>query len=161
MDKGAWKATVIGLQRVGHYWSDLAHKHMKCKTYTTFGLCASDSKESACSVGDLGSIPGLGRPRPGEGKVYPFQHSGLENSMDCIVHGVIESDRTEWLSLQWKKNRGLLYHVSLYFQTLYFIIKMFEGLLGKEAKTCLRKGRSLNLMNELNVIFLGAEDPRS
>ena len=118
-------------------------------------------KESVCNVGDLGSIPGLGRPRPGEGKVYPFQHSGLENSMDCIVHGVIESDRTEWLSLQWKKNRGLLYHVSLYFQTLYFIIKMFEGLLGKEAKTCLRKGRSLNLMNELNLIFLGAEDPRS
>lgn len=38
---------------------------------------------------------------------------------------------------------------------------MFEGLLGKEAKTCLRKGRSLNLMNELNLIFLGAEDPRS
>ena len=40
-----------------------------------------------CSVGDLGSLPGLGRS-PGEGKDYPLQYSGLENSMDCIVHGV-------------------------------------------------------------------------
>ena len=45
-----------------------------------------DSKESACNVGDLGSIPRLGRS-PGEGKGYPFQYSGLENSMDGIVHG--------------------------------------------------------------------------
>ena len=44
---------------------------------------SSDSKESACNVGDLGSIPGLGRS-PGEGKGYPLQYSGLENSMDCI-----------------------------------------------------------------------------
>ena len=50
-------------------------------------LGGSDSKESACNVGDLGSIPGLGRS-PGEGKGYPLQYSGLENSMDCIVHGV-------------------------------------------------------------------------
>ena len=40
----------------------------------------SDGKESACSVGDLGSIPGLGR-FPGEGEGYPLQYSGLENSM--------------------------------------------------------------------------------
>ena len=39
---------------------------------------------------DLGSIPGLGRA-PGEGKGYPLQYSGLENSMDCIVHGVAKS----------------------------------------------------------------------
>ena len=49
--------------------------------------CGSVGKESACNVGDLGSIPGLGRS-PGEGKGYPLQYSGLENSMDCIVHGV-------------------------------------------------------------------------
>ena len=41
----------------------------------------SDGKESACNVGDLGLIPGLGRC-PGEGRGYPFQYSGLENSMD-------------------------------------------------------------------------------
>ena len=49
-----------------------------------------DSKESACNVGDVGSIPGLGR-FPGEGKDYPLQYSGLENSMDCIVCGVAKS----------------------------------------------------------------------
>ena len=52
--------------------------------------CGSAGKESACSVGDLGSIPGLGR-FPGEGKGYPLQYSGLENSTDCIVQGVTKS----------------------------------------------------------------------
>ena len=56
-------------------------------------------KESACNVGDLGSIPGWGRSS-GAGKGYPLQYSGLENSMDCIVHGVAKSwDTTERLSL--------------------------------------------------------------
>ena len=50
----------------------------------------SDGKESACNAGDLGSVPGLGRST-GEGKGYPHQYSGLENSMDCIVHGVAKS----------------------------------------------------------------------
>ena len=50
----------------------------------------SAGKESACSVGDLGLIPGLGRS-PGEGNSYPLQYSGLENSMDCKVHGVSKS----------------------------------------------------------------------
>ena len=55
----------------------------------------SDSKESACNTGDLGSIPGLGRS-PGEGNGYPFQYSCLENPMDkrawrAIVHGVAKS----------------------------------------------------------------------
>ena len=55
-------------------------------------------------VKNLGSIPWLGRS-PGEGKgctsqpLFPLQYSGLENSLDCIVHGVSESDTTEWLSL--------------------------------------------------------------
>ena len=52
--------------------------------------CGSAGKESACHAGDLGSIPGLERS-PGEGKGYPLQYSGLENSMDCIVHGVTKS----------------------------------------------------------------------
>jgi len=41
--------------------------------------CGSAGKELACNAGDLGSIPGLGR-FPGEGKDYPLQYSGLENS---------------------------------------------------------------------------------
>ena len=50
------------------------------------------SKESTCNVGDLGSIPGLGRS-PGEGKGYSLQYSGLENSMDCVLHVIIKSER--------------------------------------------------------------------
>ena len=57
----------------------------------------SDGKESACNAGDPSLIPGLGRSS-GEGKGYPLQCSGLENSMDCIVYGVTV-DTTEWLSL--------------------------------------------------------------
>ena len=52
-------------------------------------LGGSDGK-SACNAGDLGSIPGSGR-LPGEGKGYPLQYSGLENSMDYIIHGVTKS----------------------------------------------------------------------
>ena len=50
----------------------------------------SAGKESTCSVGDLGSITGLGRS-PEKGKGYPLQYSGLENSRDFIVHGVVKS----------------------------------------------------------------------
>ena len=49
-----------------------------------------DSKESAHNAGDLGSVPGLGQS-PGEGKGYPLQYSGLENSMDSLAHGVAKS----------------------------------------------------------------------
>ena len=52
--------------------------------------CGSADKGSTCHAGDLGSIPGLGR-YPGEGNRHPLQYSGLENSMDCIVHGVSKS----------------------------------------------------------------------
>ena len=52
--------------------------------------CGSAGKESACYAGDLGLIPGLGRS-PGEGKGCSLQYSGLENSMDCIVHEVAKS----------------------------------------------------------------------
>ena len=57
--------------------------------------CSSAGKEPACTAGDLGSILQLGRS-PGEGKGYPLQYSGLENSMDCSPWG---SDMTEPLSL--------------------------------------------------------------
>ena len=50
----------------------------------------SSGKESACNVGVLVLKPGLGRS-PGEGNGYPLQYSGLENSRDCIVHGVTKS----------------------------------------------------------------------
>ena len=61
--------------------------------------CGSAGEESSWNAGDLGLIPGLGRS-PGEGKGYPLQYSGLENSMDCIVLGVAKSQtRLKWLSM--------------------------------------------------------------
>ena len=64
--------------------------------------CASAGKESACNAGDLDSIPGFGRS-PGEGKGYPIQYSGLENSMDYSPWVYKESDTTEQLSLSVSK----------------------------------------------------------
>ena len=55
-----------------------------------FCQLSSAGRESACSAGDLGSVPGLGRS-PGEEKGYPLQYSGLENSMYCIIHGFTKS----------------------------------------------------------------------
>ena len=51
---------------------------------------SSVGKESACNAGDPNSIPGSGKST-GEGKSSPFQYSGLENSMHCMVHGVTKS----------------------------------------------------------------------
>ena len=53
-------------------------------------LVAQLVKESACNAGDPSSISGSERS-PGEGNGYPLQYSGLENSMDCIVHGITKS----------------------------------------------------------------------
>ena len=61
--------------------------------------------ESTCNEGDLGSIPGLGRSR-GEGHGNPLQYSGLENPMDCIVHGVAKS---------WTQLRDFHFHLFIYF----------------------------------------------
>ena len=52
--------------------------------------CGSAGEISACNVRDLGSMLGLGRS-PGEGEGYPLRYSGLENSVDCIVHGVTKN----------------------------------------------------------------------
>ena len=45
---------------------------------------------NAGDIRDAGSVPGLGRSAGG-GRGYPLQYSGLENSMDCIVHGITKS----------------------------------------------------------------------
>ena len=74
------------------------------------------SKESARNVGDPGLIPGLGRS-PGEGKGFPLWYSGLENSMDCIVHGVAKS----WTRLS-----------DFYFQLIDFRQRYENDLMRKE-----------------------------
>ena len=56
---------------------------MNCVKLKYYFPPGSGGKESTCNEGDLGLIPGLERS-PGEGNSYPFQYSGLENSMDSI-----------------------------------------------------------------------------
>ena len=81
----------------GGVWWPTVHEVAKSRTQLsnfTFFPGGSAGKESTCNVGDLSSIPGLEKS-PREGKGYPLQYSGLENSADCIIHGVKESDTTE------------------------------------------------------------------
>ena len=76
--------------------------------------CGSAGKESTCNVGELGSIPGLGRS-PGEGKGDPLQYSGLENSRDCVVHGVAKS----WTRLY-------IYYVYIFFSYSFLLTQMID-----------------------------------
>ena len=83
-DGGAWWAAVYGVAQSRTRLKRLSSSSSEGSSG------GSDIKESACTAGGLGSIPGWGRS-PGEGKGYPLQYSGLENSMDCIVHGITKS----------------------------------------------------------------------
>ena len=80
----------------------------------------SAGKESACNAGDPGSIPGLGRS-PGEGVGCPLQYSSLENSMDCIVHGVTKS----WTQLS-----------AFHFFLLHDKLRSFPSDLDSKESTC-------------------------
>ena len=97
MDREAWWATV---QRAAESDATERAKTRKKLHKVPWGFpCGSDGKESACNVEELGSTPGLGRS-PGEENSYPLQYSVLENSRNCIVHGVAKSDTSEQLSPQ-------------------------------------------------------------
>ena len=74
----------------GNLKSLLQHHSSKAPILWPFSLFHCLALTSACTVGDLGSVPGLGRS-PGEGKSYPLQYSGLEISMDCIAHEIPRS----------------------------------------------------------------------
>ena len=76
-------------------------RRVRLSTQVFLGFpCGSEcGKESACNAGDLGSIPGL-RGYPGEGKGYPLQYSGLENSMEC----------SPWVTKSWTWLRNFNFH---------------------------------------------------
>ena len=83
----------------------------------------SESKDSTCNAGDLGSTPGSGRSA-GDGNSNPFQYSFLENSMDrgawqATDHGVAESDMTERLTLHSSVNSNVPILIS-WFYFLYY-----------------------------------------
>ena len=94
MDREAWRAAVhrIAKSRTWmSYWTELNFMLFNSISHCIKSIsCGSAGKESACSVGDLVSIPGLGR-FPGKGEGYLLQYSGLENSMDYIIHGIAKS----------------------------------------------------------------------
>ena len=104
MDRGPGVLQFLGLQRVGHDWATELN-------WTEYIGCPGGSagKESTCSGGDPGSIPGLGRS-PREGNDYPLQHSGLENPMDHLVHGVTKS-------LTWLRDFHFPSHICVHVHT--------------------------------------------
>ena len=94
-----WRKMILRFEKNKHSkfwepctWCAFAHKSGFKGTSLLKGFsCGSAGKKFDCNVGDLGSmIPGLGRSLR-EGKGYPVQYSGLENSRDCIVRGVTKS----------------------------------------------------------------------
>ena len=81
---------------VGRHFTIWATREVHSFPHSSVG-----KSESACNAGDPGLIPGSGRS-PAEGSVYPLQYSGLENSMDCRVHGVSNS-RTQLSNFHFQK----------------------------------------------------------
>ena len=71
------------IQAITEYeWSSQCYIHQVLIHYLFYiQQCGSDGKESACDVGDLRSVPGLGRA-PGKGNSYPLRYSGLAKSTD-------------------------------------------------------------------------------
>ena len=109
-------------------------------TFLAVGLLfGSAGKEFACNVGDLGSIPGLGSSL-GEEKGYPLQYSGLENSMDCIVHGVAKS---------WTQLSNTAFSLFLQYQRSVFIPIPKKG----NAKEC-SNYRTIALISHANKAML-------
>ena len=106
-----WLLLWLKLKGLNIYSSD---KNPKSGTYIWLEFsdskgfpCGSAGKESACNVEDLDLIPRLWRSL-GEGKGYPLQYSGLENSMDCLVHGVAKSwTRLSDFHLTWDRPQTL------------------------------------------------------
>ena len=94
----------------------------------------SEGKASACNAGDLGSIPGSGRP-PGEGNDNPLQYSCLENPMDggawwATVHGVTKS-RTRLSDFTFTFRVVLVL-----FPYLLSVVKSYFGFSKKKQHTC-------------------------
>ena len=143
------------LQRVRHDWSGWAHTHdiyhdehvrlsyIYTHRYARLSLksllnkwvkvpSGSEGKASACSAGDSGSIPGLGRS-PGEGNGNPFQYSCLENSMDrgawwATVHGVTKS-RTRLSDVTFNTYKS--WENYQYFNTWYVTVSLLLILMNK------------------------------
>ena len=96
---------MAGIRIIAFFFFLLGAFFLKSYLFNHLWLCCgTEVKVSACNVGDLGSIPGLGRS-PGEGNGNPLQYSCLENPVDggawwATVHGVAKS-RTRLSDFTW------------------------------------------------------------
>ena len=105
-------------------------------------------KESACNVGDLGLIPGLGRT-PREGNGYPLQYSGLKKSMDCIVLGVTKS---------WRQLSNFIREIQIKTTMSYHLTTVRMGIIKKKStnnkcwRECGEKGIDLHCCWECKLI---------
>ena len=90
--------------------------------YSWASLVAQLVKNLPNNVGDLGSIPGL-RRSPGDGKGCPLQHSGLEHSMDCIVHGVTKG-RTQLSNFRFHFLPEILIPLLVSYGTCYTLVAL-------------------------------------
>ena len=90
--------------------------------------CGSAGKESACNAVDLGLIPGLGRSL-GEGKGYPLQYFGLENSTGCIVHGVAKN-RTQMNAFHIGGGNKIIISLPVWHRGIHcFLLTSFQNML--------------------------------
>ena len=88
---GKEPACIAGDPRFDSWVGKIPWRKDRLPTPVLLGFpCGSAGEVSACNAGDLGLISGLGRS-PGEGKGYSLHHSGIENSINCIAHGVAKS----------------------------------------------------------------------
>ena len=112
-DSSVGKESACSAGDLSLIWVGKIHRRRdRLPTPVSLGFpCGSAGKESTCNAGDLGSIPGL-RRSPEEEKGYPLQYSGLENSMDCLVHGVAKN-WTQLSNLHFQSNQEPVFGVRL------------------------------------------------
>ena len=131
--------------------------------------CGSAGKESTCNLGDLGLIPGL-EDSPGEGKGYPLQYSGLENSMDYSPWGLKESDSTEQLSLSLSDSKTEVHMVLAHpipplpptVSSAWLLpVKNFTGLISliREVRHTETKENSPRRLNNNNAVIKHSQGP--
>ena len=89
VDSGLPPHCKFSLNKIIHVAFNRCQNNLSLELLLGF-LDGSVGKESSCNAGDPGSVPGSGRS-PEEGIGYPLLYSGLENCMDCTVHGVAKS----------------------------------------------------------------------
>ena len=116
--------------------------------------CGSAGKESTCNVGDLGWIPGLGR-YPGKGNSYPLQCSGLESSMDCIVHGVTKS-QTQLIDFHFHFQKGYI-HFCVAYKLVNDQLNWKLWMYGNQSPNWSRLTYTNSLEESISVVFKKGE----